>query len=156
MEHSARGHGGRENQPQVVGQEERRERRHDPAESQERQKGQKQPRQSEAQQVIAEVREPPKLLRQPERAAEDRARDSKTEGAEERRAHPVAALPSPRPVARGPDGRRQQIRKRPRERHPDPLTHDANPVYTTSSISCRPLPPVSRRNTSVSCAMRPL
>ena len=44
-----------ENQPQVVGQEERRQRGHDAAEREERQERQEQPRQPDADQVVAEL-----------------------------------------------------------------------------------------------------
>ena len=62
--------------------------------------------------------------------------DGEADDAEEPGARAVAALALPRAVARGPERGQQQIRKR--------LDH------RTSSISCRPLPPVRRRKTSVS------
>ena len=143
VEQAARRDRRRQQQAEIVGQEERRQRRDDAAEGEEREERQEQPRQPEPQQVVAELRVVGELPGEPVRAAEDRGRDER--GRCRRRATPreqVAALAAPRPVARRPELRQQQVRKA--------VWHH----QTISSISCSPLPPVSLRNTGGQLARR--
>ena len=76
MEQAARGDRRGQQQPQVLGQEERRERGDDAAEGEEREEGQEQPGQAEAEQVVAELRVVEQLPGEPERSREERGRDT--------------------------------------------------------------------------------
>ena len=138
MEQPARRDRRGQQQPQIVGQEERRERGDDAAEGQEREERQEQPRQAEAEQVVAELGVLDELPGEPERRPRDSARDH-----DQRRSPPnsdaaqqVAALAPARAVARRPERRQQQVGER------------LCSCQTISSISCSPLPPVSFRNTA--------
>jgi hypothetical protein len=106
-EQPAHRHRRNDEQPQIVGEKERRQRRDDAAEGEKREERQEQPRQTEPQQVIAQLRVVPKLPRQPERAGEQRAEDTEADDAEQARAREIAALAPPRAIARGPQLRQQ-------------------------------------------------
>ena len=75
VEQPPRRHGRREQQPQVVRQEERGQRGDDAAEGEEREEREEQPGEAEAQQVVAELGVVGEQRRQPEGAAEDGAAD---------------------------------------------------------------------------------
>ena len=150
VEQPPRRHGRRQQQPQIVGQEERRERRDDAAEREEREEREEQPRQAEAKQVVAELLvDAPSCERQPVGAPE------------ERRQRPAGRCRRRRTArARSPRSRR---RARLRDDHSEGSRRYGNAWVdgcatghqTTSSISCSPLPPVSFRNTGVSCSSSP-
>jgi hypothetical protein len=137
MEQPPRRHRRDEQQPEIVGEEKGRQRGDDAAEGEKRQEREEQPRQADAQQVVAELRVVGKLPALPEGSLVERRADGRADAAKQDGARHVAALAPLRAIARRPDVRHQQVRKR--------WCHQM-----ISSISCSPLPPVSLRKTDVS------
>ena len=98
-------------------QEERGQRRHDAAEGEERQEREEQPRQADADQVVAELGVLRRLGGDPERAADQRADDAKRDAAEDAaRAAGRRARAGARGCATAQKRRQQQERERPRRR----------------------------------------
>ena len=101
----------REEHAQVFRQKKGRQRRDDAAECEEGKEGEKQPRQAEAQQVVAEVLVAFELASASRRPETGRRRRSARRRRTSRRAIRVAALAPPRAIARRPDAWQQQVRE---------------------------------------------
>src|SRR2546426_5646863 len=141
VEQARAGDGGGEKEAQVLREEEGRERGHHRAEGEEGQEGQEEPAEAEAHEVIAEFLVVEELQGQPEHDREDRGGDEDPDPREEEGPGGVALLAPARPVARSPEDGEQQPGK--------------GVLHIASSISCRPLPPVSFRKTGVSFSSSP-
>ena len=102
VEQPAHGDRRRQQQPQIFGQEERRQRGHDAAEREEREKREEQPRQPDAEEKIAELFVRVELGRNPEGAPEQRREDEQADAAEQPRARVIGPLAARDAIARRP------------------------------------------------------
>ncbi len=145
VEEPARVDGRGEEQAQVLREEEGGERGDEGAEGDERQEGQEQPGKAQAHQEVAELLVAEEVCVQEIGNPEERGRDQEAQAREERGAQAVARLAPPRAVLHSREHRGEQ----PGE------GADHRRRQRPSSISCSPLPPVSFRNTGVSCSCSP-
>ena len=109
IEQPPRGHGGRQQQPQIIGEEERRQRGDDATEGKECEERHENPRQAEAQQVVAQLVVVVELPCQPGCAIEQCGEYTGRDAAEEDCPREVAGLAPLRAVARRPEMRQQQV-----------------------------------------------
>ena len=133
VEQAVSGNRGREEETEILGEEEGAERRHHGAEGHEGEEDQEEPAQSEADQVVPELLVVEGLPGEPEDDREDRTGHDDADASEERQPERVAPLSAAGAVARAPESREQEVGEGARH----------------TSTSLKAVPPVSLRNTGV-------